>query len=188
MTRSLSSDIKTELGTAEIIPVHLLTIAFGTTVNLTDCSFDLTSSVSGSSITYSASKFILGVSSFTEETDITKTSLTISLSGADTTYIAVVLAENVINDAVTIYRGFLNSSNALIADPFLLYKGTIDTFTITENEKESLLNLGVVSHWADFEKTNGRKTNNISQQRHFSSDVGMDFSSETVKDLKWGRV
>ena len=33
--------------------------------------------------------------------------------------------ENVINDEVTIFRGILNSSNALIADPIFLYKGKI---------------------------------------------------------------
>ncbi len=50
-----------------------------------------------------------------------------------------------------------------------------------------MVNLTVVSHWADFEKKNGRKTNNTSQQRFFGTDVGMDFSSETVQDVKWSR-
>ena len=31
-------------------------------------------------------------------------------------------------------------------------------------------------------------TNNTSQQRFFSTDVGMDFSSQTVLDIKWGRA
>ncbi len=59
---------------------------------------------------------------------------------------------------------------------------------MNESEKESTVNLAVVSHWADFDKKNGRKTNNTSQQRFFSADVGMDFSSETVQDIKWGRL
>ena len=106
MTRSLTSSVKTELGTSEIRPVHLITISFGTPVNLTDCSFDLTSSVSGSSVTYSASSFIMGISNFTEETDISKQSLDFTLSGADQTFISTCLNENVVNDAVSIYRGF----------------------------------------------------------------------------------
>jgi hypothetical protein len=130
----------------------------------------------------------MGISNFSEETDITKQSLDFTLSGADQTFISTVLNENVVNDAFTMYRGFLNDSNALIADPFLIYKGTIDTFGISESETESNVTLRIVSHWADFEKTNGRKTNNTSQQRFFSSDVGMDFSSQTVQDIKWGRV
>ena len=187
MTRSLTSAVKTELATNDIRPVHLITIGFATPVNITDCSFSLTSSVSGASVTYSASDFILGISEINEQTDIGKSSLTLSLSGADQTFISIVLNENVINDSVDIYRGFLNDSNALIADPFLIYKGKIDGFTINESDKDSTVNLSIVSHWADFEKKNGRKTNNTSQQRFFSTDVGMDFSSQTVLDLKWGR-
>ena len=188
MTRSLTSPVKTELGTSEIRPVHLITISFGTPVNITDCSFDLTSSISGSSVTYSASKFIMGISDFTEETDISKQSFDLTLSGADQSFISICLNENIVNDGVVVYRGFLNDSNALIDDPFLLYKGTIDTFGISESSSGSSVTLRIVSHWADFEKKNGRKTNNISQQRFFSTDVGMDFSSETVLDIKWGRA
>ena len=188
MTRSLTSAVKTELATNDIRPVHLITIGFGTPVNITDCSFAITSSVSGSSVTYSASDFIMGVSDFSEETDVNLSPISISLSGADQTFISTVLNENVINDAVTIFRGFLNDSNALIADPFLLYKGTIDNFAISESDTSSIVNLDIVSHWADFEKKSGRKTNNTSQQRFFSTDLGMNFSSETVLDIKWGRT
>ena len=187
MTRSLTSGVKTELATNDIRPVHLITLGFGTPVNITDCSFSLTSSVSGSSVTYSASDFILGISNHTEETDITKSSVSISLSGADQTFISTVLNENVVNDTVEIYRGLLNSSNSIIADPILLYSGNIDTFEIAETTTQSNVKLIIVSHWADFEKKSGRKTNNASQQRFFNTDVGMDYSSETVLDIKWGR-
>ena len=187
MTRSLTTALKNELATNDIRPFHLITLGFGTPVNITDCSFPLTSSISGSSVTYSASDFILGFSYFTEQADVTKSSLTISLSGADQTFISVVLNENVVNDAVTIFRGLLADDNSIIADPFLLYSGNIETFSVSESETDSVVNLGVVSHWADFDKKNGRKTNNTSQQRFFSTDVGMNFSSETVQDIKWGR-
>mgnify|MGYP001180117234 CR=1 FL=1 len=187
MTRALTTAIKNQLATNDIRPVHLITIGFGTPVNITDCSFSLTSSVSGSSVTYSASDFILGVSEFDEQVDITKGTLNLTLSGANTTFISVVLNENVINDDVTIFRGLLDNNNALIADPIFLYKGKIDGFDINENNTASTVNLKIVSHWADFDKESGRRTNNTSQQRFFSSDVGFDFASEMVQDIKWGK-
>ena len=113
MTRALTTAIKNELATNDIRPFHLLTIGFSTPVNFTDCSFPLTSSISGSSVTYTSSDFIIGVSDFTEEIDVTKSSLTISLSGADQTFISTVLNENVTNDAVTIFRGLLFDSASL---------------------------------------------------------------------------
>ena len=187
MTRSLTTAIKNELATNDIRPVHLITIGFSSPVNITDCSFPLTSSVSGSSVTYSSSSFIMGISNFTEETDLTKTSINLTLSGADQTFISTVLNENIVNDTVEIFRGLLNTSNSIIADPILLYSGNIDTFQIDETTTESTVILTVVSHWADFEKKSGRQTNNNSQQRFFSTDVGMDFASQTVLDIKWGR-
>ena len=187
MTRNLTTAVKNELATNDIRPVHLIHIGFSSPVYLTDCSFELTSSVSGTSRTYSASDFILGVSNFTEEVDITKSTLNIGLSGADQTFISTVLNEPVINDEVIVYRGLLDNNNALIDDPFLLYKGNIENFSISETGKDSQVNLTIVSHWADFDKKNGRKTNNTSQQRFFSTDVGMDFASQTVLDIKWGR-
>ena len=187
MARTLTTALKNELLTNEIRPVHLLSIGFATPENITDNSFSLTSSVSGSSTTYTASPFLVATPTFTEETDLTKTSLNITLSGADTTFISTVLNENIVNDTVDIFRGLLDSNNALIADPILLYSGNIDTFQISESETESNVILTVVSHWADFDKKSGRQTNNNSQQRFFNTDVGMDFSSQTVLDLKWGR-
>lgn len=187
MTRSLSTAIKNELATNDIRPIHLISIGFNTPVYFTDNSFDLTSSVSGSSITYSASNFFLGISDFTEQTDVSKSSITLTLSGADQTFISIVLNENVINDVVTIHRGLLADDNTIIADPFLLYKGSIENFEIQEQDTSSILSLSIVSHWADFNKKNGRKTNNTSQQRFFSADKGMDFASETLLDIKWGK-
>ena len=188
MTRSLTTAIKNELATNDIRPVHLITIGFSTPINITDCSFPLTSSVSGSSVTYLASDFIMGISEFSEQTELSKSSISLGLSGADQTFISTVLNENITNDTVDIFRGFFDNSSALISDPFLLYKGNIESFDIEENDKNSTVGLSIVSHWADFEKKNGRKTNNTSQQRFFNTDVGMDFSSQTVQDIKWGRA
>ena len=83
MTRSLTTAVKNHLATNEIKPVHLITIGFGTPQNLTDCVHDLTSSVSGSSVTYSSSSFLVSYPEVSEQTDIGKSSISIALSGAD---------------------------------------------------------------------------------------------------------
>ena len=64
-----------------------------------------------------------------------------SLSGVDQTYVSIALNENIINDDVHIYRGFLDTNLALISDPFLLFFGTIDEYKITDtyiNSKNSI--------------------------------------------------
>ena len=117
-----------------------------------------------------------------------KNSLTISLSAVDTTYVGVALNENIINDNVHIYRGFLEGNLALIADPFLLFYGTIDEFKKADNTDNASLILTITSHWGNFSKISGRVTTDNSQQRFFSGDKGMEFSALTIKDIRWGRL
>ena len=188
MARGLTSAVKTELATGIIEPVLLIEIGFGTPVYLTNASFDITSSVSGSSRTYLANGHLKSITDVSETNKPTKNTLAISLSGVDQTYVSVALNENIINDDVYIYRGFLNSSLSLIADPFLLFFGTIDEFNIKDNTTTASIALTVTSHWGNFSKINGRTTTDNSQQRVFSGDKGMEFSALTVKDIKWGRV
>lgn len=187
MARGLTSAVKTELATGIIEPVLLIELGFGTPVYLTDASFDITSSVSGSSRTYLSNGHLKNISAVSETNKPTKNSLIISLSGVDQTYVSIALNENIINDDVHIYRGFLDGNLALISDPFLLFYGTINDYKITDNTTTAKIVLTVTSHWGNFSKTSGRTTTDNSQQRFFSGDKGMEFSALTVRDIKWGR-
>ena len=69
----------------------------------------------------------------------------------------------------------------------MLFKGRIESFSINESIKNSKVNVSIASHWSDFSKVEGRKTNTGSQQLHFSGDLGFEFASQTVQDIKWGR-
>tara|TARA_Y100001937_G_scaffold122616_1_gene184081 strand:- start:2154 stop:2720 length:567 start_codon:yes stop_codon:yes gene_type:complete len=188
MARGLSSSVKTELATGVIDPVLLIEIGFSTPIYLTNASFDITSNISGTSRTYVSNGHLRSITGVNETNRPTKNTLSISLSGVDQNYISVALNENIINDDVFVYRGFLDSSNALISDPFLLFYGTIDEYKISDNTTTANLIISVTSHWGNFSKTSGRTTTDNSQQRFFSSDKGMEFAALTVRDIKWGRV
>ena len=188
MARGISTAVKNELATQNINPVLLVKLNFSTPVYLTNCSFNLVSSISGSSQTYTANGHLRGITNVSESNKPTKNSLALSLSGVDQTYISIALNENIINKDVEIYRGFLDSNNALISDPFLLFYGTIDDFKISDTTTTAGIVLTITSHWGQFEKQSGRTTSSNSQQRFFSSDKGMEFAAITVQDLKWGRT
>ena len=148
----------------------------------------MTSSVSGSSRTYVSNGHFRNITGINETNKPTKNTLSLSLSGVDQTYIQIALSENIINTEVYIYRGYLDTSNALIADPFLLFFGTIDEYKITDTTETSNLVLQITSHWGNFSKTSGRVTTDNAQQRFFSGDKGMEFAALTARDIKWGRV
>ena len=188
MARGLSSSVKTELATGVIDPVLLVEIEFGTPIYLTNAPFDITSSVSGSSRTYLTNGHLKNITGINETNKPTKNSLQITLSGVAQTYISIALSENIINDEVKIWRGFLDNNNALISDPFLLFYGTIDEYKVVDTTETANLILNITSHWGQFSRQSGRTTTDNSQQRFFSGDKGMEFASLTVRDLKWGRT
>ena len=187
MARGLSSSVKTELATGVIDPVLLVEIDFSSPVYLTNSPFDITSSVSGTSRTYLTNGHLKNITGINETNKPTKNSLQLTLSGVDQTYISIALSENIINKEVYIYRGFLDTSNALISDPFLLFFGTIDEYRINDTTSTANLVLNLTSHWGNFQKTSGRVTTDNSQQRFFSGDKGMEFAALTVRDIRWGR-
>jgi hypothetical protein len=90
------------------------------------------------------------------------------------------------NKPANLYRGFLDDSGTLIADPFLLFEGRIANFSLEENATTSSINIIIASHWADFEKVSGRRTAENSQKLLFSTDKGMEFASQTSQKIKWG--
>ena len=190
MARGLTSAVKTELGTGNvgaIEPVLLLYLGFATPLYRTNCSFNLTSSVSGSSQTYTADGFFVGVGSMSETTTPIKNTFSVTLSGVDQSLTSIILNENIINDSVKIWQGLLNA-NALISDPYLLFEGSINKYSIEDDNNSTVIGIEVTSQWGQFEKENGRTTNDTSQQRHFASDKGFEFSALTIRDIKWGRT
>jgi hypothetical protein len=87
-----------------------------------------------------------------------------------------------------IYRAILNNDYSFTdTDVFLTFDGYITGYSIAEEENTATLTLECSSQFADFERTNGRRSNPASQNLHFATDRGMDFSPQIVKDIKWGR-
>ncbi len=184
MTRSLTAGVIAEIATNKLNPVELVYLGISTGTYYTDHYKDLT--FDGN--TYTASSLFLGSSEVQETVDVSVNTLSLKFSGADTTIISLLLNNNYMNKPAKVYRGFLNDSQALIADPFLLFDGRISSFTLEENATTSSINVIITSHWADFEKQKGRKTNTGSQKLHFPNDVGFDYASQAVQDIKWGKA
>jgi hypothetical protein len=182
MTRSLSAGLLAEIATNKLNPVELVYLGIDVGYYFTDHYKNLT--YDGN--TYTASSLFLGSSEVQETADVAVNTLTLKFSGADTTIISLLLNNNYMNKPAQVYRGFLNDSQALIADPFLLFDGRISSFSLEENVTTSSVNIIVTSHWADFEKTSGRRTSENSQKLYFPNDKGMEFASKTAQKIKWG--
>jgi|SRR5210317_364348 len=180
MTRGFSSDLQSEILNQTIKPIVLVEILFPTPQRLTNHFKDVTHN----SNTYSASSHLLSIGGKAEKSELDISSFQIELSAVDSSFVSIVLNNVVSNDEVTIDIGLLDSNDALI-DTFNYDKGFIENFTIDTDTGK--LVLSCTSHFADFSRVSGRKTNQGSQQVSFPSDNAMEFSALTVQDILWGR-
>ena len=76
---------------------------------------------------------------------------------------------------------------SIVAEPIIVFKGKIQSYAVNDAKKTSTIVLEVASTFANFEKTNGRKTNQGSLQREHPNDHSFEFSDQTVADIPWGR-
>lgn len=184
MARSLSGSLITELATDKLNPVDLVYIGVSTGYYYTDHY----KNISYDGNTYQASSLFLGVSEANETSEVSVNDLVLKFTGADQTIISLFLNYDYMNKQAFVYRGFLDANQSLISDPFLLFDGRIENFNISETENSSEVSISIASHWADFDKIAGRKTNTNSQKLFFSTDKGFDYASQSVKEIKWGRA
>jgi len=183
--RTLSSAMQTALSGQSLTPIHLVQIQFDSgTDYITEAHKDIVYD----SNTYQATGNLLSISTIDEDLAHRVTRLQISLSGVNQANISAALTEDFINRDVVIYRGLLDSNDRLIVDPFNAFRGQLDDFSISENERASTLIWTVTSELADFERVGGRRANHQEQQVFFSGDMGFEFVDQIVRDIKWGRV
>jgi len=184
MSRGLGVNVTNALASNGFRLATLLEINIGaSTFYLTDYGVDLTDV---DAQVYGNSADFIELSSVSETGALKVNSLSLTLSGADQIFIAALLNGDYIEKDVLVRRAVVNASD-LVVESFLFFDGRITTYQIEDTERESRVVLEVASHWSDFEKVNNRRTNLNSQQVYFPNDMGFQYASKIVKDLRWGR-
>ena len=156
-------------------------------LNTTYYYTDSNSEIVDGSETYSANAFLQGLSAVTESAAINIGSMTLKISGVNQTIISDVLNYGHLNRDITIKRAILDDSDAVI-ETFEIYKGFIEGMSISDSGETSSVNFSIANHWADFERIEGRVTNNSSQQHFHDGDLGFEFADQVTKQLLWGEV
>ena len=183
MSRSIDSSVVTELAKDSMKMCHLLEIHLSSTSYLTDASQD----ISWNSQNYQASSHYLNIETIKESSNFKVGTTRLRMSGVEQSFISAFLNNGYVSRQIRVLRAFLDSNNNIIGSPVLIYDGRIEGYSVKDSPNTSIIELDVASHWSDFEKKAGRKTNSNSQSLHFTGDKGFDFAANIVKDLKWGR-
>jgi len=128
MARGLTTAVNNELATDSLNPVTLVYLGVSTGSRYTDHYKDITYDAN----TYTASSLLLNASAVSESSEVEIANIQLRFSGADQTIISLFLNNNYMNKDVEVYKGFLNDSQSLIGDPFTLFKGKIESFSVDE--------------------------------------------------------
>jgi hypothetical protein len=186
MDRGSTTAFQTEIVKSANRPFHLVKLILDEGEHyLSDCDIPVT--FDGNE--YLPTGSFLTFSDIIETNETTIEQIAISLSGIDQTFNNLFLTVNYIDREVQIYKAFLNSSNALVSDPLLIFSGRLNNPTIKEDADQgtSTLSFTASSLFVDFDKISTRFTNNESQQSYFAGDTGFRFSSVMVKEINWGQ-
>ncbi len=159
-----------------------------------DITFDSPTAPNSGSNVYSAQGQFMGFSPLTEDFDVTVGKFSVYLSGIGTDYINKLISYEVEGKRVCIYKAFLKFTNnqlGLVDAPILMFDGVIYNFIVNETDKSCQITIDCASLFADFERTNGRKTNNWSNW--LFQDTQRDTCFEKAgwvgqTEFKWGRL
>jgi len=190
MSRGLDSSSKAELAKRQFAIINLLQfLDIGPTpVYLTDGPNPIT----WDGRTYESIGTLLAISDMTEEEDLKIETVDITLSAIDTDIVKLFLDYDYIDRRVVIHRAIFDANGSMvqpIGTPALVFDGRLDQPRLVEDwqSKSATLGVSASSHWSDFDASGGRHTNDTEHQVLFPGDTFFVNSTETQKDIKWGK-
>jgi hypothetical protein len=170
--RNLSGDFLTETTAENSRPIQLFEGVFdSTTIRLWNGFGDL----SWDSRTWLGNGWFQGKDGAEEREDDLEGVLDILLSGVPSTILSAVLGDQKQGALGTLYFGYLNSSGAVIANPYPQFIGKYSHADINESAEISTVTLHYQSEIVDMGRPKEFRWTNGIQQFFFSGDTGFTY-------------
>ena len=127
------------------------------------------------------------ISTMDEVSDLSRTPVTLTLSGIPNDLISTLLSQQYQGRLATIFLGYLDTSAFTLVDtPITIYRGNMDTADF-QFDKTSTISLSVESRFAAWDTPLVRRYNNSDQQARFPGDTGLEFIEQaTATEIIWG--
>jgi len=183
MTRSITTALNNQLIASELSPFLAIKLLFDSgTIRFWTGYGD----ISFGSETYLGTGNLLGFSTVEETSEIAARGAKITLDGIDTTLVSLALTESYQGRQGLIYLGAL-SSQAVVADPVLIFDGRMDVMAIEDNGDTVNISLSLESRLIDLERSRVRRYTTEDQKINFPNDRGFDYVADlTDKVVNWG--
>ena len=191
MPRGLSDVQNTYLAADSQLPITLIHIAVngGSDLFYTDCPYD----IDYDGDTYEAQGDFLGIGATSEKHDLQITNIQLQISALDVNNVVTLANSNQINQDVKVYKSFLDPlTGGVIGDSagdqaLLIFEGRISGYAIENAQDTANIQIEVASQFVNFERKNTRKTNDANFRREHPQDRSMEYSHETLNDVRWGK-
>lgn len=129
-----------------------------------------------------------GVSEITEGTDQAARGVQFMLSGIPSSLVSTALSEEYRGRTCSLWLGALNSSGALIADPYLLFSGRMDTMSIELGGDTASITLTGENRLIDLKRVRARRYTHEDQQIDYPGDLGLEYVAGLQdKKIFWGQ-
>ena len=181
MPRSLSTDLQTQVSSAETKTAFLVELGLSTTIRLTDWYSDVTYD----SNSYEAGGSFLTVDSIAETGQLQVDEINLGFSNVTNQVRSLVQSGAFTDKTVDIYLAYFNENETLVG-AINYFTGQIRSVSVAESVKDSLLSMTVASHWANWNLTKGRHYSDESQKSVYTGDRGLEFATQVKSDVRWG--
>jgi len=183
MSRGITSALNTVFTSSEVRPFVAVDLAFsGGNVTV----WTGLGNITFASTTFVGTGEILGISAITESGAVQANGLNINFNGLDSTLVSTALTENYQGRSAIVYMGSLTSAYQVVADPYVLFKGRMDTMDIADDGQRADIQISCESRLIDLGRARVRRYTQVDQQTEFAGDKGLDFvSSLQEKSIRW---
>jgi peptidoglycan hydrolase-like protein with peptidoglycan-binding domain len=181
MPRSLSTDLQTQVSSTATKTAFLVELNLSSTIRLTDWY----SNVTYNSNSYEAGGSFLTVDSTTETGQLQVNEINLGFSNITDDVRSLVQDGEFTDKTVDVYIAYFNSDETIVG-AINYFTGQIRNVSIQEDLNNSILNMTVASHWANWNLTKGRHYSDESQQGFSTGDKGFEFATQVKSDVRWG--
>ena len=183
MSRGITSALNTVFSSSTIRPFVAVDLDFsGGNVTV----WTGLGNITFASTTFVGTGEILGISAVTENGSVQANGLTINFNGLDSALVSTALTENYQGRSAKVYIGTMTDAYVVVADPYLLFSGRMDTMNISDDGERANVSVSCESRLIDLNRAKVRRYTQADQLTEFAGDKGLDFiSSLQEKSIKW---
>lgn len=172
MSRELESALLTEVTAATLRPIMLADFLFdGGAVRFWNGYGDLVAFGNA----YSGAGALMSISEYEETEDLQAQGITFTITGIPSNLISIALQEPYQGRECNLYLGALNSSGALVSDPYRIFSGFMDVMEIVEAGETCEISVSAESKAVILKRKKERRYTPEDQKSQYPGDLGLDF-------------